>query len=73
VVDVLSGSGARRPDGHRQRQPRRLDAGRPRIVEHVRTGDRFAERVEPLLPDEETAFVVKARHSIFFETPLSYC
>jgi hypothetical protein len=29
--------------------------------------------VEPLLPDEETAFVVKARQSIFFETPLSYC
>jgi nicotinamidase-related amidase len=28
--------------------------------------------VEPLVPDEETAFVVKARHSIFFETPLSY-
>ncbi len=48
------------------------NAGRAEIVEHVRPGDRFAELVEPLLPDERTAFVVKARHSIFFETPLSY-
>ena len=48
------------------------NAGRAEIVEHVRLGDRFAELVEPLLPDEETAFVVKARHSIFFETPLAY-
>ncbi|MFI5475475.1 cysteine hydrolase family protein [Streptomyces cacaoi] len=28
--------------------------------------------VEPLMPDEGSLFVVKARHSIFFETPLSY-
>ncbi|WP_327186766.1 isochorismatase family cysteine hydrolase [Streptomyces sp. NBC_01334] len=28
--------------------------------------------VEPLVPDAESLFVVKARHSIFFETPLSY-
>lgn len=28
--------------------------------------------VEPLVPDERSLFVVKARHSIFFETPLSY-
>ncbi|MFD9435985.1 isochorismatase family cysteine hydrolase [Streptomyces sp. NPDC060002] len=28
--------------------------------------------VEPLVPDEDSLFVVKARHSIFFETPLSY-
>ncbi len=48
------------------------NAGRAEIVEHVRAGARFAELVEPLLPDEETAFVVKARHSIFFETPLAY-
>jgi nicotinamidase-related amidase len=48
------------------------NAGRAEIVEHVRPGDRFAELVEPLLPDEQTAFVVKARHSIFFETPLAY-
>ncbi|MFG3660903.1 isochorismatase family cysteine hydrolase [Streptomyces sp. NPDC047706] len=28
--------------------------------------------VEPLRPDESSLFVVKARHSIFYETPLSY-
>ncbi|MET8164465.1 isochorismatase family cysteine hydrolase [Streptomyces sp. NPDC005329] len=28
--------------------------------------------VEPLVPEEDSLFVVKARHSIFFETPLSY-
>ncbi|MDG4857989.1 cysteine hydrolase [Streptomyces sp. T-3] len=31
-----------------------------------------ADLVEPLRPDEQSLFVVKARHSIFFETPLSY-
>ncbi|MFF5187712.1 isochorismatase family cysteine hydrolase [Streptomyces sp. NPDC000345] len=31
-----------------------------------------ADLVEPLQPDEDSLFVVKARHSIFFETPLSY-
>jgi nicotinamidase-related amidase len=33
---------------------------------------RHARLVEPLVPDEESLFVVKARHSIFFQTPLSY-
>ncbi|GAA4798895.1 isochorismatase family cysteine hydrolase [Streptomyces ziwulingensis] len=28
--------------------------------------------VEPLRPDDASLFVVKARHSIFFETPLTY-
>ncbi|MFI5955682.1 cysteine hydrolase family protein [Cryptosporangium sp. NPDC051539] len=28
--------------------------------------------VEPLRPDDETMFVIKARHSIFFQTPLEY-
>lgn len=28
--------------------------------------------VEPISPDENSLFVVKARHSIFFETPLAY-
>jgi nicotinamidase-related amidase len=28
--------------------------------------------VEPLRPDERSLFVVKARHSIFYETPLAY-
>ncbi len=28
--------------------------------------------VEPLKPDDSSLFVVKARHSVFFETPLTY-
>ncbi|MEU5100446.1 isochorismatase family cysteine hydrolase [Streptomyces sp. NPDC020996] len=31
-----------------------------------------ARLVEPLRPDDASLFVVKARHSAFFETPLSY-
>ncbi|MET7685972.1 isochorismatase family cysteine hydrolase [Streptomyces sp. NPDC005423] len=31
-----------------------------------------AELVEPLRPDGASLFVVKARHSIFYETPLHY-
>ncbi|WP_314225006.1 isochorismatase family cysteine hydrolase [Streptomyces zaehneri] len=31
-----------------------------------------AALVEPLVPDADSLFVVKARHSVFFETPLSY-
>lgn len=31
-----------------------------------------AELVEPLRPDDEALFVLKARHSIFYETPLTY-
>ncbi|MFF7296157.1 isochorismatase family protein [Streptomyces sp. NPDC008265] len=31
-----------------------------------------ADLVEPIEPDEESLFVVKARHSIFYETPLAY-
>jgi nicotinamidase-related amidase len=31
-----------------------------------------ADLVEPVRPDEASLFVVKARHSIFFETPLGY-
>ncbi|MFJ8159972.1 cysteine hydrolase family protein [Streptomyces sp. NPDC096136] len=32
----------------------------------------YADLVEPVAPDEESLFVVKARHSAFFETPLAY-
>jgi len=28
--------------------------------------------VEPIVPAEDTAFVIKARHSIFYSTPLEY-
>ncbi|GAA3374385.1 cysteine hydrolase [Streptomyces racemochromogenes] len=31
-----------------------------------------ADLVEPVRPDEESLFVVKARHSVFYETPLAY-
>ncbi|MFF3846651.1 isochorismatase family cysteine hydrolase [Streptomyces sp. NPDC002328] len=31
-----------------------------------------ADLVEPLRPDDDSLFVLKARHSIFFETPLGY-
>lgn len=31
-----------------------------------------AALVEPVRPDDESLFVVKARHSIFYETPLEY-
>ncbi|WP_406369070.1 cysteine hydrolase [Streptomyces sp. NBC_00647] len=31
-----------------------------------------ADLVSPLAPDEDSLFVVKARHSIFYETPLNY-
>ncbi|MFD3663732.1 cysteine hydrolase family protein [Streptomyces sp. NPDC058659] len=33
---------------------------------------RHRDLVEPVAPDENALFVVKARHSIFFETPLAY-
>lgn len=41
------------------------------IVETTLAG-KNAELVEPILPDGDSLFVVKARHSIFYETPLSY-
>lgn len=28
--------------------------------------------VEPIRPDEDSYFIVKARHSVFYETPLAY-
>ncbi|MFD3533651.1 isochorismatase family cysteine hydrolase [Streptomyces sp. NPDC058664] len=33
---------------------------------------RHPELVEPVRPDDDSLFVVKARHSIFYETPLAY-
>lgn len=47
------------------------NAGRAELVERVLQGE-FKDLVEPLLPDEDVAFVVKARHSAFYETPLAY-
>jgi nicotinamidase-related amidase len=33
---------------------------------------RHPELVEPLCPPDDASFVIKARHSIFYETPLEY-
>ncbi|MEU3610682.1 isochorismatase family cysteine hydrolase [Streptomyces sp. NPDC035033] len=33
---------------------------------------RHPDLVEPVRPDEDALFVVKARHSVFYETPLAY-
>lgn len=41
------------------------------IVEAAMAGAR-PDLVEPLRPDDNSLFVVKARHSIFYETPLPY-
>jgi nicotinamidase-related amidase len=41
------------------------------LVKDALAGE-HAALVEPIVPDEEAMFVVKARHSIFYETPLEY-
>lgn len=41
------------------------------LLDKALSGGR-AHLVEPLRPDDSSLFVVKARHSIFFETPLGY-
>ncbi|MEA2157805.1 MAG: hypothetical protein QOD66_185 [Solirubrobacteraceae bacterium] len=46
-------------------------AGRPEIVEQAMDG-RAPELIEPLIPPPGTPFVVKARHSIFYQTQLEY-
>src|SRR3954453_12326334 len=44
---------------------------RDELVKHALGGPQRA-LVEPLVPESQTAFVVKARHSVFYETPLEY-
>jgi nicotinamidase-related amidase len=41
------------------------------LIESALSGRR-GDLVEPLVPRDEALFVVKARHSIFFQTPLEY-
>jgi nicotinamidase-related amidase len=41
------------------------------LLEQALAGD-YASLIEPIVPDDEAMFVVKARHSIFYETPLEY-
>jgi nicotinamidase-related amidase len=45
--------------------------GRSELVQRASAGP-HGDLIEPIVPDDDTAFVVKARHSIFFETPLEY-
>jgi nicotinamidase-related amidase len=47
------------------------NAGRAELLERVREGG-YRDLVEPIAPAEDALFIVKARHSIFFETPLEY-
>src|SRR3954462_9980165 len=48
------------------------NSNRDELVETV-LGGKFAHLVEPIAPKDETLFVVKARHSIFYQTPSSTC
>jgi nicotinamidase-related amidase len=45
--------------------------GRDELVQEVLAGG-FPELVEPIAPGDDVDFVVKARHSTFYETPLEY-
>jgi nicotinamidase-related amidase len=47
------------------------NSNRDELVEQVLGGE-FRHLVEPIAPRPETAFIVKARHSIFYQTPLEY-
>jgi nicotinamidase-related amidase len=46
-------------------------AGRDEIVDAALGGE-HPELVEPIVPERGTPFVVKARHSVFYETQLEY-
>ena len=46
-------------------------ACRPQVVERALNG-RAPELVEPIAPPEDAGFVVKARHSIFYQTQMEY-
>jgi nicotinamidase-related amidase len=46
-------------------------AGRPELCQRALEGP-DPSLVKPIIPGERTAFLVKARHSIFYETQLDY-
>jgi nicotinamidase-related amidase len=46
-------------------------SNRDELIEEACEGD-HADLVEPIRPDDDALFVVKARHSIFYQTPLEY-
>jgi nicotinamidase-related amidase len=61
-----------------EREPEaRLGAGgawrssRQELLENALNGE-YGHLVEPVAPPDDALFVVKARHSIFFQTPLEY-
>jgi nicotinamidase-related amidase len=47
------------------------NSNRDELLEQVMGGE-FRHLVEPIAPKPDTLFVVKARHSIFYQTPLEY-
>jgi nicotinamidase-related amidase len=47
------------------------NSNREELVRTAMSGP-FRHLVEPIAPKDDTLFVVKARHSIFFQTPLEY-
>jgi nicotinamidase-related amidase len=47
------------------------NSSRQELVERA-LKSRHSELVEPLVPDDDTLFIHKARHSIFFGTPVEY-
>jgi nicotinamidase-related amidase len=47
------------------------NSSREELAERAMAGRR-PDLVEPLLPPEDAAFVLKARHTIFYMTPLEY-
>jgi nicotinamidase-related amidase len=47
------------------------NSNRDELLQTVLRGE-FRHLVEPIAPKDDTLFVVKARHSIFFQTPLEY-
>jgi nicotinamidase-related amidase len=46
-------------------------AGRPELIRAALNGA-APHLVEPIVPRDDVPFVVKARHSIFYQTPLEY-
>ena len=47
------------------------DSSREQLIENALDGER-PDLVKPLLPPEGASFVLKARHTIFYGTPLEY-
>jgi nicotinamidase-related amidase len=47
------------------------DSDRDQLLQTALEGE-YRDLVEPIAPRDETLFVVKARHSAFYQTPLEY-